>query len=111
MQGRVTKALMRVMPVAMIIAGGSVCAPAAQADNSRLNKSVFANIYTAQRQNGCSTEARVDDRLIEAARRHTLDLLGHSDVNGEIGSDGSNVADRARAANYSGKVSETVAIN
>lgn len=88
-----------------------VATPLAHADNSRLNNGVFANIYTAQKQNGCTTEPRIDGRLVEAARRHTFDVLNDSDVNGEIGSDGSTPQDRARDAGYNGKVAETIAIN
>jgi hypothetical protein len=86
-------------------------APAANADNKRLNESVFVNIYTAQRQNGCSTEPKLDGRLVEAARRHTLDVLDHSEIGGDIGSDGSTAQDRANAAGFLGKASETIAIN
>lgn len=80
-------------------------------DNKRLNNSVAVNIYTAQKNNGCQTEPRLDDRLIEAARRHTLDLLNHPEVNDDIGSDGSTPGDRARDAGFVGGVSETIAIN
>jgi uncharacterized protein YkwD len=85
--------------------------PAARTDNKRLNDRVFANIYTAQRQNGCTTEPRPDGRLVDAARRHTLDVLNNHDINGDIGSDGSTPQDRANAAGFRGKVGETVAIN
>jgi uncharacterized protein YkwD len=90
---------------------GTVAIPSAHADNSRLNNSVFANIYTAQKQNGCPTEPRLDGRLVEAAQRQTLDLLNNHDINGDTGSDGSTPQDRARAAGFVGKVAETVAIN
>jgi uncharacterized protein YkwD len=80
-------------------------------DNKRLNNSVLVNIYTAQKRNGCETDPREDGRLVEAARRHTLDLLNHRDVNDDIGSDGSTPGDRARDAGFVGKVSETIAIN
>jgi uncharacterized protein YkwD len=86
-------------------------APSALADNKRLNESVFVNIYTAQKQNGCPTEAKLDGRLVAAAQRHTDDVLNNPDVNGDIGSDGSSPQDRANAAGFNGKVSETVAIN
>jgi uncharacterized protein YkwD len=76
-----------------------------------LNNGVFANIYTAQKQNGCTTEPRIDGRLVDAARRHTFDVLNDRNVNGEIGSDGSTPQDRARDAGYNGKVAETIAIN
>jgi uncharacterized protein YkwD len=84
----------------------------ANADNSRLNKSVFANIYTAQKKNGCETSPHLDDRLIQAARVHTFDALDNPDVNGDVGSDGSTPQDRARVAGFDGgTVSETIAIN
>lgn len=98
------------VPALAVIATG-IAAPAAQADNRRLNESVFVNIYTAQRQNGCTTEPRVDGRLVDAARRHTLDVLNNREVNGDIGSDGSTPQDRANATGFVGKVTETVAIN
>jgi len=83
----------------------------AAADNRRLNQSLYSNIYTAQQRNGCTTEPKVDPRLVEAARRHTFDVRDHREVNGDIGSDGSTVADRAVAAGFTGPVAETVAIN
>jgi uncharacterized protein YkwD len=95
--------------VAMV--GGTVSFPAARADNNRLNGSVFVNIYTAQRENGCTTEPRLDGRLVDAARQHTLDVLNNRDINGDVGSDGSTPQDRANAAGFVGKVAETVAIN
>jgi uncharacterized protein YkwD len=85
--------------------------PSAQADNKRLNASVFDNIYTAQKQNGCPTDPKLDNRLVAAAQRHTDDVLNDPDINGDIGSDGSNPQDRADAAGFKGKVVETVAIN
>jgi uncharacterized protein YkwD len=100
-----------ILSVLLVAAGGPVCTPAARADNKRLNDGVFANIYTAQRQNGCTTEPRLDGRLVDAARRHTLDVLNNHDINGDIGSDGSTPQDRANAAGFRGKVGETVAIN
>lgn len=86
-------------------------APLALADNKRLNNSVFANIYTAQKQNGCPGEPRVDPRLVDAARRHALDVRDHPQVNGNLGSDGSTEVDRAHAAGFAGAVSQTLAIN
>lgn len=85
--------------------------PNAQADNKRLKESVFVNIYTAQKQNGCPTEPKLDGRLVEAARLHTLDVLNNPNLNGDIGSDGSTPQDRASRQGFVGKVSETVAIN
>jgi hypothetical protein len=99
-----TLALLAGMPIATVT-------PSALADNKRLNDSVFINIYTAQKQNGCPTEPKLDGRLVEAARLHTLDVLNNPDINGDIGSDGSTPQDRAIGQNFTGKVAETVAIN
>jgi hypothetical protein len=93
---------------AMVVATAT---PSALADNKRLNESVFVNIYTAQQQNGCKTDPKLDGRLVDAARRHALDVLNDPNVNGDIGSDGSNPQDRANATGFAGKVAETVAIN
>jgi hypothetical protein len=93
---------------AMVVATAT---PSALADNKRLNESVFVNIYTAQQQNGCKTDPKLDGRLVDAARRHALDVLNDPNVNGDIGSDGSNPQDRANATGFVGKVAETVAIN
>ncbi|MDT5291674.1 MAG: hypothetical protein QOF88_6563 [Mycobacterium sp.] len=93
---------------AMVVATST---PSALADNKRLNESVFVNIYTAQKQYGCLTEPKLDGRLVDAARRHTLDVLNDPNVNGDIGSDGSTPQDRATATGFKGKVAETVAIN
>jgi uncharacterized protein YkwD len=95
----------------MTVTAGTVAIPSARADNSRLNYSVFANIYTAQKQNGCPTDPRPDGRLVDAARVQTLDLLNNHDINGDIGTDGSTPQDRAQAAGFVGQVAETVAIN
>jgi hypothetical protein len=94
-----------------VVAGATLCSPVAHADNKRLNDGVFVNIYTAQKQNGCVTDPRLDGRLVDAARRHTFDVLDNRDVNGDIGSDGSTPQDRANAAGFTGNVAETVAIN
>lgn len=93
----------------LMIASSGV--PTAQADNNRLNESVFVNIYTAQQQAGCRTDPKIDGRLVEAARLHTLDVLNNTSLNGDIGSDGSTAQDRANGQGFVGKVSETVAIN
>jgi uncharacterized protein YkwD len=104
--------LTALLPVVVIAVAASLAvSPVAHADNKRLNASVFGNIYTAQHQNGCTTEPRLDGRLVDAARRHTLDVLNHDDVNGDIGSDGSTVQDRARDAGFPGRVVETIATN
>lgn len=96
--------------LALSIGALPLSAPAS-ADNRRLNESVFVNIYTAQQRNGCTTDPKIDPRLVDAARRHAFDVRDHRDINGDIGSDGSSTRDRAVAAGFTGPVDETVAIN
>jgi hypothetical protein len=86
-------------------------APFAHADNKRQLRSIFIDIYTAQQRAGCKTDPRLDARLVEAARLHTLDVLGNRVLNGDIGSDGSTPQDRANGQGFTGKVAQTVAIN
>lgn len=85
--------------------------PEANADNSRLNNGVVANVYTVQHQAGCSTNIRIDPRLRLAAEWHTNDVLNNPNLDGDIGSDGSTPQTRADAAGFRGIVFETVAIN
>jgi hypothetical protein len=89
------------------------CGPAAHADNRRLNDGVVANVYTIQQQAGCPVDLKlkINPKLRLAAQWHTNDVLANRALDGDIGSDGSTVADRARNAGYSGVVAETVAIN
>ncbi|MCV7381321.1 hypothetical protein BST11_11935 [Mycobacterium alsense] len=93
----------------------SACAalgePTALADNKRLNDGVVANVYTVQHQAGCTNDVKINPQLRLAAQRHTLDVLNHRDLDGDVGSDGSTAQDRADAAGFSGRVAETVAIN
>jgi hypothetical protein len=87
--------------------------PNARADNRRLNDGVVANIFTAQQQAGCphDMKIKIDPKLRLAAQWQTDDVLNNRALDGDIGSDGSTVADRARNAGYAGAVAETVAIN
>ena len=100
-----------VMLFLLVALAAGVAVPPAHADNKRLNESVFVNIYTAQKQNGCPTEPQLDGKLVEAARLHTRDVLNNRALNGDIGSDGSTPQDRANRAGFVGKASETVAVN
>jgi len=98
--------------VAMALIGGAVTsAPVATADNSRFNKGVVQDVYTVQHEAGCKTDIKINPKLQMAAQWHTDDVLNNRDLDGDIGSDGSTVADRARNAGYLGTVAETVAIN
>ncbi|VCT89674.1 hypothetical protein MHAS_01370 [Mycolicibacterium hassiacum DSM 44199] len=94
-----------------VVAGAITGIPAAAADNKRLNDGVVANVYTVQKQAGCETDIKVNPKLRLAAQWHTNDVLHNRALDGDIGSDGSTVADRAARAGYVGEVSETVAIN
>lgn len=97
--------------VIMLVAGAATMNPAAHADNSRLNNSVVANVYTIQHQAGCSTDIKVNPRLRLAAQWHTVDVLNNPELDGDIGSDGSTPQSRAQAAGFAGAVAQTVAIN
>lgn len=101
----------RGLPVLALIAGAVLTAPAAHADNVRLNNSVIANIYTIQHQAGCTTDVRKNPQLQLAAEWHANDVLNNRALDGDLGSDGSTPQSRADAAGFKGKVSQTVAIN
>jgi uncharacterized protein YkwD len=106
-----TRLGVRALPVLAVVAGAVLTAPAAHADNIRLNNSVIANVYTIQHQAGCTNDLRINPQLQLAAQWHTDDVLNNRDLDADVGSDGSTTQDRARAAGYQGTVSETVAIN
>ncbi len=100
-----------VIPVLVLAVGAAAGMPTAHADNKRLNDGVVANVYTVQRQAGCTTDIKINPKLRLAAQWHTEDVLNNRALDGDIGSDGTTVADRARNAGYAGAVAETVAIN
>lgn len=83
----------------------------AMADNSRLNAGVLANVYTVQHQHGCKNDIKPNPQLRLAAEWHANDVLNNRALDGDLGSDGSSVQDRANAAGYRGIASQTVAIN
>jgi hypothetical protein len=85
--------------------------PTAHADNRRLNNSVVENVYTIQGQAGCTTNIKVNPKLRLAAEWQANDVVNNRALDGDIGSDGTTVADRARNAGYAGAVAETTAIN
>ncbi|SEH74118.1 hypothetical protein SAMN04489835_3523 [Mycolicibacterium rutilum] len=97
--------------VLALACGAVVGTPAAGADNKRLNDAVVSNVYTVKTQAGCDTDIEINPKLRLAAEWHTNDALNNRALNGDIGSDGTTVADRARNAGYVGDVAETVAIN
>lgn len=84
--------------------------PQADADK-KLNSSVVANIFTIRHQAGCKTPLNVNPQLLQAAQRHTVDVLHNRELDADIGSDGSTVQNRAHDTGYGGDVAETVAIN
>ncbi|ORW32877.1 hypothetical protein AWB91_09725 [Mycobacterium paraense] len=87
-------------------------APAAHADNRRLNNAVVQNVYTLQHNEaGCTNDIKTNPQLQLAAQWHTDDMLANHALEGHVGSDGSTPQSRANAAGYRGNVSETVAMN
>lgn len=105
------------MPITLLTTLAVLTAPAAAADNKRLNDSIVANVHTMMMKAGCADDldiepmVRVNPKLRLAAQWHANDVLNNHALDGDIGSDGSTVADRARAAGYEGEVAETTAIN
>ncbi len=90
---------------------GAVPAPAAHADNKRLNSAVVSAVYTLQHQAGCTNDVIRNNALTLAAEWHAEDMISNRNVNDDTGSDGSTPQDRASAAGFNGRVAETVAIN
>lgn len=99
------------LPLSVLLSTGTFLAGPAHADNSRFNESVYADIYTVQKQAGCPTDPRRIGQLDNAARAHALDMLNNPALDGDAGSDGSTPQDRATAAGFHGNVVETTAIN
>ncbi len=110
------RAVFATMTAALCGAALGAAAPAA-ADNNRLNEAVVADVHNMMMLNGCADgykvepQVKVDPKLRLAAQWHADDVLNNRALDGDIGSNGSSVADRARAAGYVGDVAETVAIN
>ena len=102
---------LRALPVVAVVLAAAAGMPAANADNKRLNDGVVANVYTVQHQAGCTNDVKKNPQLQLAAEWHANDVLNNRALDGDIGSDGSTVQDRANAAGYKGLVAETVAIN
>jgi hypothetical protein len=86
-------------------------APGVPGDNARLNNGIMVNVDTIKKKAGCTTELHINPQLVSAAQQHTVDVLNNRNLDGDVGSDGSTVQDRARGAGYNGTVAETVAIN
>ena len=96
------KAIHAVTAVAAASVLAAVGAPAAHADNTRLNNGVIANIYTVQHQAGCSTNIKRNPALTQAAEWHANDVLNDRGLDGDLGSDGSTPQSRAAAAGFTG---------
>lgn len=102
----------RLVWVMLAVFGSGAALPVvAHADNSRLNNSVVANVFTIQHQAGCTNDVAVSPQLRLAAEWHANDVLNNRDLDGDLGSDGSTPQTRAQAAGFRGKVFQTVAIN
>ena len=89
----------------------NVVAPAASADNSRLNNGVIANVYTVQHQAGCTVDIKPSPALRLAAQWQAADMIANRALVCDLGSDGSTPQRRALAAGFIGSVAQTVAIN
>jgi uncharacterized protein YkwD len=103
--------VLRVLPALAAMGIAVAGMPSANADNKRLNDGVVANVYTIQQQHGCTGNVKINPQLTLAAQWHADDVLNNRELDGDIGSDGSTVQGRAKAAGFTGIVSETVAIN
>ena len=101
----------RALPVLAVVGATIAGMPTAHADNKRLNDGVVANVYTVQHQAGCTNNVTISPQLQLAAEWHANDVLNNRALDGDIGSDGTTVQDRANAAGFKGVVAETVAIN
>ena len=102
----------RMLPVAVIASGAAaLMAPAAHADNERLNSAVVSAVYTLQHQAGCTNDVIRNNALTLAAEWHAEDMINNRNINDDTGSDGSTPQDRANAAGFRGRAAETVAIN
>jgi len=102
----------RLVWVMLAVFGSGAALPVvAHADNSRLNNSVVANVFTIQHQAGCTNDVAVSPQLRLAAEWHANDVLNNRDLDGDLGSDGSTPQTRAQAAGFRGRVFQTVAIN
>ncbi|BBX62305.1 hypothetical protein MSAS_14790 [Mycobacterium saskatchewanense] len=100
------------LPAGVFLWGAAaVAAPAAHADNKRLNSAVVSAVYTMQHQVGCTNDVIRNNALTLAAEWHAEDMINNRNINDDIGSDGSTPQDRANAAGFAGKAAETVAIN
>jgi uncharacterized protein YkwD len=105
----------RVLPALALLGAVSVASvgvpPKALADNKRLNDGVVSNVYTVQRQAGCTNDLKKNPQLQLAAQWHALDVLNNRNLSGDSGSDESTPQDRANKAGFRGKVAQTLAIN
>lgn len=72
---------------------------------------MISGVYTIQHQAGCTNDVTMNNSLYLAAQWHADDMINNRNINDDIGSDGSTPQDRANAAGFHGKVTETVAIN
>jgi hypothetical protein len=106
---RWTQALASAAGAGIVASGAVTLTPVANADNLRLNQGVITNVDTIKKQAGCVTDLKLNLQLQAAAQRQADDMLNNRDLDGDVGTDGSTVQDRARAAGYNGKVAETVA--
>jgi len=95
----------------VLLCASIISAPCARADNARLNNGVLNNVYTVQRQTGCTNDVKANSALRLAAEWYANDVLNNRTLDGSLGSDGSTPQSRADAAGFHGAVAQTVAVN
>lgn len=106
------RGMRRLGAAAVTLCGAALfAAPAAHADNKRLNSAVVSAVYTLQHQVGCTNDVVRDNALTLAAQWHADDMMNNRNINDDTGSDGTSPQDRANAAGFHGRAAETVAIN
>jgi uncharacterized protein YkwD len=81
---------------------------APQADGNAAAETAVVTLVNNERRAARCDPVRVDPRLADAARQHSIDMATGGFLNHE-GSDGSSANDRMRAAGFNAPLSETIA--
>ena len=99
----------RIAAFVAVADAGSFTAAAERMDVAK--SAVSHAVARLERELGAQLLQRSTRKLSITAEWQANDVLNNRALDGDIGSNGSTVADRARAAGYAGEVAETVAIN
>jgi len=73
------------VPLPAVVIANLLTAPPANADNSRFNNSVVADVYAVQHQAGCTDDVKPNPQLRLAAQWHTDDVLNNRSLDGDTG--------------------------